>query len=144
MTIAVYLVGSISGAHINPAVTLGFAAYGGFLWKKVPGFIIAQVIGAFLGGGIVYVLFGPIINIYNAAHHTTRAAVGGLTSSGIFMTHQNTGVTMGLAFVDKNILTAVLMIGILAVVEKFNGNRPGANMRLYDWPCCCDGWRLRR
>ncbi|GGF32012.1 glycerol uptake facilitator protein [Halobacillus andaensis] len=54
VTMAVYAVGNFSGAHINPAVTLGFAAVGEFEWAKVPLYITAQMIGAFIGGAIVF------------------------------------------------------------------------------------------
>jgi glycerol uptake facilitator protein len=59
VTLAIYAVGNISGAHINPAVTLGFAAVGVFPWEKVPGYIIAQVLGAFTGGVIVWLNYLP-------------------------------------------------------------------------------------
>jgi glycerol uptake facilitator protein len=49
VTFGVYVAGGISGAHINPAVTLAFAAKRGFPWKKVPGYVIAQTVGAFGG-----------------------------------------------------------------------------------------------
>jgi len=128
VTMAVYLVGAISGAHLNPAVTIGFAIYGGFSWKKVPGFIVSQVVGAFIGAAITYQLFSPTINAYNAAHHTTRSAVGGLTTSGIFFTHPNVGITTGHAFIDQIILTAALVIGILALSDAYNTNTPHGNM----------------
>lgn len=54
VTMGVYAVGSISGAHLNPAVTLGFASIGEFPWEKVPLYMTAQVIGGFLGGVIVF------------------------------------------------------------------------------------------
>ncbi len=57
--LAIYAVGNISGAHINPAVTLGFAAVGAFPWEKVPGYITAQVLGAFTGGVIVWLNYLP-------------------------------------------------------------------------------------
>lgn len=59
VTFAIYAVGSISGAHINPAVTLGFAFVGEFPWEKVPGYIIAQILGAFSGGVLVWIYYIP-------------------------------------------------------------------------------------
>jgi glycerol uptake facilitator protein len=59
VAIAVYAVGGISGAHINPAVTLGLAISGDFPWADVPMYITAQLIGAFLGGCIVYLHYLP-------------------------------------------------------------------------------------
>ncbi len=54
---AVYAVGNISGAHINPAVTLGFAIVGDFPWARVPGYIIAQILGAMAGATIVWIFY---------------------------------------------------------------------------------------
>ena len=59
VAIAVYAVGSISGAHINPAVTLALAAVGEFPWADVPMYIAAQMTGAFLGAVIVYFHYLP-------------------------------------------------------------------------------------
>ncbi len=56
---AVFAVGRISGAHINPAVTLGFAIVGEFPWAKVPGYILAQTAGAFTGAVIVWIQYFP-------------------------------------------------------------------------------------
>ena len=59
VTFAVYAVGKFSGAHINPAVTLGLAFIGEFEWSKVPGYIIVQVLGGFTGGTIVWIYYLP-------------------------------------------------------------------------------------
>ncbi len=59
VTMGVYAVGSISGAHLNPAVTLSFALIGQFAWAKVPGYLLAQLIGGFLGACIVYLHYLP-------------------------------------------------------------------------------------
>jgi glycerol uptake facilitator protein len=57
--IAVYSVGTISGAHLNPAVTLGLAAIGKFEAAKVPGYIVAQLAGAMLGALLVWLAYLP-------------------------------------------------------------------------------------
>lgn len=59
VAMAVYAVGRISGAHLNPAVTIGLASVGKFPWQQVPVYIAAQMIGAFLGAVIVWLHFLP-------------------------------------------------------------------------------------
>jgi len=59
VAMAVYAVGQFSGAHLNPAVTIGLAAIGSFPWSDVPTYIIAQMIGAFIGAVIVYLHYLP-------------------------------------------------------------------------------------
>ena len=49
VAMAVYAVGRISGAHINPAVTIGLASIGAFPWALVPGYVVSQILGAFTG-----------------------------------------------------------------------------------------------
>jgi glycerol uptake facilitator protein len=55
--IAVIVAGPHSGAHINPAVTIGLATAGLFPWASVPGYILAQIVGAFVGACLVYLVF---------------------------------------------------------------------------------------
>lgn len=57
--IAVFCVGRISGAHLNPAVTVSLATIGAFPWSDVPGYVLAQLLGAFLGGVVVWVAYHP-------------------------------------------------------------------------------------
>lgn len=56
---AAYAVGGISGAHLNPALTIGLALIGEFSWSQVPTYIIAQMIGAFLGASLVWLHYYP-------------------------------------------------------------------------------------
>ena len=60
VTFAIYAVGGISGAHINPAVTLGVAFVGEFPWNQVPGYIVSQIAGAFCGACIVWIFYIPL------------------------------------------------------------------------------------
>jgi len=57
VVLAVYAVGHVSGAHINPAVTLGLASIGAFSWELVPGYICAQFVGAFIGSILVFLTY---------------------------------------------------------------------------------------
>jgi glycerol uptake facilitator protein len=57
VALAVYAVGRISGAHLNPAITLGLAAVGKFPWSEVPVYILAQMLGAFLGAALVWLAY---------------------------------------------------------------------------------------
>ncbi|HTH02055.1 MAG TPA: MIP/aquaporin family protein [Vicinamibacterales bacterium] len=59
VTIAVYSVNALSGAHLNPAVTIAAAAIGKFEWSRVPGYVLAQTTGAFLGGVLVWLTYLP-------------------------------------------------------------------------------------
>jgi len=59
VAMAAYAVGRISGAHLNPALTLALATIGSFAWADVPGYIAAQLVGAFLGAIIVWLAYRP-------------------------------------------------------------------------------------
>ena len=53
----IYTFGDVSGAHLNPAVTLAFAVAGRFPWRDVPGYLAAQTVGALLASELLHVLF---------------------------------------------------------------------------------------
>ena len=59
VTIAVYCVNHVSGAHLNPAVTIALATTGAFDWAKVPMYIVAQIVGGFIGAVIVWLSYRP-------------------------------------------------------------------------------------
>lgn len=104
VTMAVYAAGQVSGAHINPAVTLGLAAVGDFPWSDVPSYITAQMIGAFLGGCIVYFHFLP--HFRKEEDKALKLAVFS-TDPAIPHTFSN--------FLSEFIGTAMLLIGLLAI-----------------------------
>jgi glycerol uptake facilitator protein len=125
VTIAIYVTGAVSGTHANPAVTLALALFRGFSWRKVLPYAAAQVAGGFLGAAVVYILFGPVIDHYNAVHHLSREIDGG--AAGIFFTHAGLAITPVHAFFDEIILTGFLVLGIFAITEEFNTVAPTAN-----------------
>jgi glycerol uptake facilitator protein len=121
VTFGVYVAGGISGAHINPAVTLAFAARRGFPWRKVPGYIAAQVLGAFAGAALVYGVYKGAIDSYERANHITRGAANSVPTFSIFATFpaKYLGNWVG-PFVDQVVGTAFLVALIFAVVDQFN------------------------
>ena len=113
----VYVAGGISGAHINPAVTLALAARRRFPWKHVAPYWIAQVVGAFIGAAIVFWVYDSAIGAYDTAAHLVPAAGNALASYSIFATFPAAYFhgTMGGPFVDEAVGTALLVIGVFAV-----------------------------
>jgi glycerol uptake facilitator-like aquaporin len=63
----IFTFGPISGAHFNPAVTLADASQGGVPWREVPGYLVAQIFGAFVGVGAAHLMFSE--PLFSASHH---------------------------------------------------------------------------
>jgi glycerol uptake facilitator protein len=124
VTLAIYVTGAVSGTHANPAVTLALWLFRGFPRSKVLPYAAAQIVGAFLGAALVYLLFSPVIDHYNELHHFTRELGG---ASGVFFTHPAPGVTPLHAFVDEIVLTGILVLGVFAITEEYNTLAPAAN-----------------
>jgi glycerol uptake facilitator protein len=121
VTFAVYAVGGVTGAHINPAVTVSMALRRGFPWAKVPGYIAAQVVGAFIGAAIVYVVYKGAIDSYERANHIVRGQANSVPTYSIFATFpaKYFGNWIG-PFVDQVVGTALLVGFVFAVTDEFN------------------------
>jgi glycerol uptake facilitator protein len=74
--LAIYVVGGVSGAHINPAMTLAFAVRGRFSWRLVPPYIVAQLLGAFAAAATLFVLFSPWLVAKELEKNVTRGQPG--------------------------------------------------------------------
>lgn len=111
VTVAVYAVGTFSGAHLNPAVTIGLASIGKFAWGLVPTYIAAQMLGAFLGGTIVWLAYLP--HWKETPDPATKLAV--------FCT--GPAIRNPLSNVITEVIgTAVLVLGVLAILTPKNLN----------------------
>ena len=115
VAMAVYAVGRISGAHLNPAVTIGLAAIGSFSWAEVPGYLAAQMVGGFIGAVLVWLMYLPHWQV--TADPAAKLAV--------FSTGPAIRNTTG-NFLGELIGTAVLLFGILAIAANAQTlSRPG-------------------
>lgn len=104
VALAVYAVGNYSGAHINPAVTIALAVNGSFPWTDVPGYCLAQLLGAFVGAAIVWLHYLPHWKV--TEDKEAKLAVF-CTSPAIRSTIPN--------FISEFIGTMVLVLGLLFI-----------------------------
>jgi glycerol uptake facilitator protein len=120
VAMAVYVAGGVTGAHINPAVTLAFAVRGDFPWRKVPAYWIAQVAGAFVGAALVFLVYHDAISAYETASHTARAS--NIASYAIFATFPAPYFKGGWIgpLIDQIVGTAFLLIFVAALVDRRN------------------------
>lgn len=102
-----YALGPISGGHFNPAVSVGLAMGGRFAWNELPSYIIAQVLGAIAGGGILYVI----------ATGKAGADIGGFATNG-YGVHSPGGYGLVAALTAEIVLTAIFLIVILGTTAK--------------------------
>lgn len=117
VTFGIYASGKVSGAHLNPAVTLALATTGRFSWSKVWYYILAQMIGFFIGAAIVFaVYYGKWIEVDPNFENTT----------GVFATFPAIpGFLYG--FIDQVVGTFLLVFLILATGDA-NNTPAGANL----------------
>ena len=122
VVLGVYVAARISGAHLNPAVTIALAAFRGFSWAKVLPYTLAQTLGAFVAALLVRWNYSEVIAAVDPNHT--------IDTQGIFSTLPGNGTlpvgTWG-AFRDQIIGTAILLFLILAITD-LRSTSPGANL----------------
>jgi len=121
VAIAIYCTAGVSGAHINPAVTIALAVFHGFDKAKVLPYILAQVAGAFCSAALVYSLYSNLFTDYEIAHNFVRSSQEALATAGIFSTYSHPSLSFLGAIAVEFTITAVLMFGILALGDENNG-----------------------
>jgi len=113
----IYASAGVSGAHLNPAVTLALAALRGFPWRKLPAYVVAQVAGAFAGAALTFVTYREAFDHFDGG---VRQVSGARATAGIFSTYPQPYLSLGGGFVDQVVGTALLMLGIFAISDRKN------------------------
>ena len=143
---AIYLTGSLSGAHLNPSVTLAMAVWGGFPARRVLPYIVVQLVAAFVSAAVLYVVFAGALNVFEHKNGIVRGTPGSELSAKVFGEYfpppsaKTPGdappsarlpegdidalVTPWSAFGIEVIGTAVLLLVIFCCVDERNANRP--------------------
>ncbi|KAJ3572959.1 hypothetical protein NP233_g2746 [Leucocoprinus birnbaumii] len=119
VAMGVHVSGGISGGHINPGVTLALAVFRGFPWKKVPIYMLAQLLGALVGSALVYANYIHAIDVVEGGRHIRTMATASLFSTYAldYMTNVN-------AFFEEFLASAVLMVAVLSFGDASNMPAP--------------------
>jgi len=117
VTMGIYVAGKISGAHLNPAVTIALAAFRGFAWSKVIPYCIAQIAGAFVAAALVFWNYHPaFLKVDPQLDHT----------AGVFTTFPAFPELLSAGLLDQAIGTALLLMMIFAITDE--RNQPPGNL----------------
>jgi len=133
---AIYLCGSLSGAHLNPAVTLSMAVWSHFAWRRVLPYWTAQFAGAFAAAAVLYLIFGNAITSFERTNGIDRGRPGSEASAMVFgeffpnpggkllTAESRERMSAVAAFGAEVIGTAILLLVIFCATDQRNGSRP--------------------
>lgn len=120
--LGVYVAGGVSGAHLNPAVTLALAVHRGFPWNKILPYVLAQLAGAIVASIVVYLTYIEAIDAFDGG---VRQVTGSLGTAGIWATYPQPFLsTFPGGFIDQVVGTALLVGLIFAVTDQRNTPAP--------------------
>ena len=127
--LAIYLTRHLSCAHLNPAVSIAMVVSKRMTARKLPIFLGAQFLGAFLAGLALFLLFSPSIEAYESANHIIRGSAASVDTARMFGEfYPNPGtnavVSMPLAIAAETFGTFLLLLFIFALTEGCNVGRP--------------------
>jgi MIP family channel proteins len=113
VTMGIYVAGGVSGAHLNPAVTLALAVRRDLPWSKVLPYSLAQIAGAFTGAALVFFVYREAFNAFDGG---TRM----MNTAGIFATYPGKHLSTFGGLVDQIVGTALLLLVIRAIGDARN------------------------
>lgn len=125
--VGVFIAGPVSGAHLNPAVTLGLAVAGSFPWASVLGYVVAQMLGGFSGACLVYVMYK---DHYDATADQPEAMLGTFCTAPAIRNY-------GRNFFVEMVSTCLLVLCIIALGQKGNVLLPITTGSLGAFPVTC-------
>lgn len=120
---AMYLTRGISGAHLNPSVTLSFCVLGKSPWRKLAPYSLSQLLGAYVGAGLVFMVYYDAIMDFSGGVLTVY---GQNETASIFATYPSEYLSLGRSVLDQVVGTGMLMLCILGLDEKRNTPAPDA------------------
>jgi MIP family channel proteins len=116
-----YVSAGVTGAHLNPAVTLALAVHRRFPWSKVAAYSVAQIAGAFVGAALVYAAYRETLAAFDGG---IRHVTGELATAGIFSTYPQPFITIAGGFLNEMVGSALLMAAILGITDRRNSPAP--------------------
>ena len=117
VTMGVYVSAGVSGAHLNPAVTVALAVHRAFPWPKVVPYALAQLAGAFSGAAVAFLTYREAFDRFDGG---IRQVVGPQATAGIFATYPQPYLSLLGGFVDQVVGTALLVLVIFALGDTRN------------------------
>jgi MIP family channel proteins len=122
VTMGCYVAAGVTGAHLNPAVTLALAVHRRFAWNRVAPYIAAQMAGAFVASVVVYATYHEALTAFDGG---VRKVTGDLGTAGIWATYPQAFLsTFPGGFVDQVVGTALLVGVIFAITDTRNSPAP--------------------
>lgn len=119
--LGVYASAGVSGAHLNPAVTVSLAVHRGFPWAKVGPYVLAQVAAAVAASVVVYVTYGEALQAFDGG---VRQIAGPQGTAGIFATYPQPFLSVTGGLIDQIVGTALLVAGVFAFTDTRNTAPP--------------------
>jgi MIP family channel proteins len=122
VTMGCYVAAGVTGAHLNPAVTLALAVHRRFPWNKVAPYVVAQAVGAFVASVVVYVTYREALTAFDGG---VRQILGPTGTAGIWATYPQPFLSaFPGGFIDQIVGTALLFGVILGITDARNAPAP--------------------